>query len=90
MATVKFTNALKRFFPDLQPLSVAAQSLQEILSELNVKYPGLNTYIVDERGQLRKHVNIFIDGRMIEDRESLTDRLDDVKEIYIMQALSGG
>lgn len=37
----------------------------------NGRYPGLADYIVDERGTLRKHVNIFIDGTMITDRHTL-------------------
>lgn len=53
-------------------------------------YPGIQSYILDEQGMLRKHVNIFIDGRMITDRNALSDAFTKDSEIYIMQALSGG
>jgi hypothetical protein len=45
---------------------------------------------LDEQGSLRKHVNIFIDGKMINDRNKLSDPFTTGSEIYIMQALSGG
>ena len=90
MPIVKFTHALRRFFPELSETRVAAADLPKMLSELERKYPGLRNYIVDEQGILRKHVNIFIDGDLIEDRQQLSDRFAEDSEIYIMQALSGG
>ena len=90
MAVVKFTKALKRFFPTLGEHSTERRSLPEVLHEINLKYPGIQTYIVDEQGSLRKHVNIFINGDMIDDRAKLADRFEPDSEINIVQALSGG
>ena len=90
MPTVKFTYALKRFFPDLKEIPVQSDNLPSLLKNIDQQYPGIQNYIVDERGSLRKHVNIFIDGELIRDREQLSDALSENSEIYIMQALSGG
>ncbi|MBG9376999.1 MoaD/ThiS family protein [Panacibacter sp. DH6] len=90
MPVVKFTNALKRFFPALQEMPVSGHSLQDVLNDVEAKYPGLKSYLLDEQGQLRKHVNIFIDGNMINDRGTLSDTFNNNSEIYIIQALSGG
>ena len=90
MPTVRFTYALKRFFPGLKDLAAGGDSFPEIFGEIEKKYPGLTAYVLDEQGSLRKHVNIFIDGKMILDRKSLSDPFAGASEIYIMQALSGG
>jgi len=90
MPTVKFTYALKRFFPGLSQTPAKGATLTAILDEMEVSYPGLRSYVLDEQGNLRKHVNIFIDGTMIKDRANLSDPFSDSSEIYIMQALSGG
>lgn len=90
MPTVKFTKALKRFFPALQDTAASGSTLNDILSEMDAHYPGVKSYLLDEQGKLRKHVNIFIDGNMITDREMLGDALTDHSEVYIIQALSGG
>jgi len=60
------------------------------LDELNRTYPKFKGYITDEQGRLRKHVNIFIDGKMVRDREGLTDSLKADSEVFFLQALSGG
>ena len=90
MATINFTQALKRFYPQLKTLEVNASNVQEVLKEIEKQYPGIENYLVDDQRTLRKHVNIFVDGTLIKDREQLTDTLTPDSEVYIMQALSGG
>jgi hypothetical protein len=69
---------------------VSDQDLPKLLHSIDGHYPGIRNYIVDERGALRKHVLIFIDGEQINDREKLGDQITAASEIYIMQSLSGG
>ena len=87
---VKFTYALKRFFPGLKDTPANGSTLLEVLGEMDACYPGVLGYILDEQHQLRKHVNIFIDGTVITDRQLLSDPFGKESEIYVMQALSGG
>jgi sulfur carrier protein ThiS len=90
MAIVRFTKALKRFFPALDEYHTNAKDLTGVLNDINYLHPGIKQYILDEQGYLRKHVNIFINGEMIHDRIALTDHFSEKDEIYIIQALSGG
>jgi hypothetical protein len=90
MATIKFTYALQRFFPGLKDTPAKGNTLAELLHAANERFPGIRSYLLDEQGRLRQHVNIFIDGTLIKDRNDLSDPFSDNSEIYIMQALSGG
>jgi hypothetical protein len=90
MPTIKFTYALKRYFPQLKDMAAKGNTLPEVFREIESTYPGLGSYVLNEQGCLRKHVNIFIDGTMIKDRTALSDPFASDSEIYIMQALSGG
>jgi sulfur-carrier protein len=90
MPRVRFTYALNRFFNGLKDTTAGGNTLNEVLKEMEISYPGISSYILDEQGSLRRHVNIFIDGKMINDRTKLSDSFSENSEIYIMQALSGG
>lgn len=90
MPTIKFTANLKRFYPELSEIELESLDLNEILNQLENRFKGLKDYVVDEQGQLRKHVNIFIGDELIKDRIKLSDTVKPNDEIYIMQALSGG
>jgi sulfur-carrier protein len=90
MPNVRFTTALKRFFPDLKPEMVEATTVADLLTRLEERYPGLKDYLVDERGSLRQHVNVYVGDQLIEDREALSDPLEANDEVLVFQALSGG
>lgn len=90
MPSVKFTPNLKRFYPTLEPGRYTASTVAELLDHIDGQYKGLKDYIVDEQGQLRRHVNIFIGNEMVKDKLTLTDALKEEDEVYILQALSGG
>lgn len=93
MVSVKFTRHLVRFFPELaqqNTTSAAGHTVAEVVADLDRQYPGLGDYIIDERGRLRKHVNIFVGEELIEDRLTLSDPVAGNDQLYIYQALSGG
>lgn len=91
MPTVSFTKALKRFYPNLEnKIYIKGDKISEILEGIEDIYPGIKDYIVEENGQLRKHVNIFRGEDPIDDRVALSDVVDDEDEVFIIQALSGG
>ena len=90
MAHVKFTPHLKRFYPDLDAGRFEGQTVAELLEQINQQHRGIKDYIVNEQGELRKHVNIFIGNEMVRDKVRLSDPLQDSDEVYILQALSGG
>ena len=91
MPSVKFTSHLRRFFPELKDgIRVEGQTVAEVVAALDSRFPGFGDYIVDERGALRRHVNIFIGDTMIDDRQRLLDPVNEDKPVFIFQALSGG
>ncbi len=91
MPHVRFTRHLVRYFPTLgDNVEVEGQTVAEVIAALDRQFPGLASYIVDEQGSLRRHVNIFLDQELIHDRQHLQDQVRENDQIYIFQALSGG
>ncbi len=90
MPHVSFTQHLQVFFPNLADGEIPATSVREIIDELERRHPGLASYIVDDTGKLRRHVNIFVGEEPIRDREKLSDSLRADDKVLILQALSGG
>jgi molybdopterin converting factor small subunit len=90
MPHVTFTRHLQRFFPNLAETEVSGGTVREIVDELERRYPGLASYITDETGRLRRHVDVFVGEEPIRDRERLSDPLAPEDKVFILQALSGG
>jgi sulfur-carrier protein len=89
MPTVRFTRNLQRHV-SCPTEQVAARTLREALDAYFAGRELARDYVLDERGTLRKHMAAFINGRQIEDRQHLSDPLDDDAVIDIVQSLSGG
>ena len=86
---VSFTPNLQRHV-ELPPREVAGASVRELLDAVFEQEPRARGYVVDERGALRAHMNVFVDGTPIKDRVGLSDAVGARGEVYVMQALSGG
>ena len=89
MARVTFTQNLQRHV-ECPPCTVVGRTVREALEAVFAERPRARGYVLDDQGQVRKHVVIFVDGRQLFDRENLGDAVGEASEIYVMQALSGG
>lgn len=67
-----------------------AGSVSDALSLLWSECPALRDRVVTERGELRPHVNIFVDGESIRYSGGFGTAVRDGAEIFILPALSGG
>lgn len=92
MASVEMTSHLYRFFPQLENrrIVVPAGSVAEVLREVDKIAAGFSDYLLDERGALRRHVNISVNNTTVIDKKRLSDRVPEDGTVYIFQALSGG
>ncbi|MGD1875992.1 MAG: MoaD/ThiS family protein [Kiloniellaceae bacterium] len=89
MPHVTFTANLQRHL-DAPSLEVGGTSVGEVLEAVFAQKPRLRSYIVDDQGRLRRHVNLFVNSRMIADRTGLGDAVRPDDEVFVFQALSGG
>lgn len=68
----------------------AADSVAQALSLLWTQCPALRDRVLTERGELRPHVNIFVDGESIRYADGFATPVRDGAEIFILPAVSGG
>ena len=62
-------------------------TVAEVLADLDRRHPGIRFRVVDEQDRLREHMTVWLDGERCRD---LTAPVDDLDELVLMQALSGG
>ena len=89
MTTVLFTSALQRFLP-APSTQVEGETVGAALAVVFATRPALRGYVLDDQGVLRRHVAVYVNGRLVDDRVGLTDPVGPRDEIYVFQALSGG
>lgn len=65
-------------------------TVHDALEALWQLHPGLQDRIVDEQGEVRQHVNIFVGDDAIRFADGLATSVPDGAEIMIVPAVSGG
>lgn len=68
----------------------AAASVSDALSLLWRECPSFRDRVITERGEVRQHLNIFVDGESIRFADGLATAVREGSEIVILPALSGG
>ena len=90
MPTIRIPAPLRRITNNQEEIPVEGSSLGAILDNLNRIYPGLSDRILDEKGEIRRFVNIFVndeDVRFLQLKETSVEESD---VISIIPALAGG
>jgi len=72
MAEIHFTSHLRNLVTD-GPLSAAGATVGEALANVLAAQPHVRSYVLDDRGDLRKHVCIFADGERLATRARWRD-----------------
>ena len=89
MARIAFTRHLEAVGPSAAAYYPGA-TLAEVLDAVAADFPRLKSYVLDDRGKVRKHIAIFVDGDLKAREGALALPMTDKTDVYVFQALSGG
>jgi molybdopterin synthase sulfur carrier subunit len=90
MATVIIPTPLRKFTNNTARLQVSGSDIRQSIDDLTLNFPDLKKHLLDDKGEIRSFVNIFIGN---EDIRSLQQEKTAVKEdtvISIVPAIAGG
>ena len=83
---VVVTRQIERYLA-CPPAEVEADNARDALELVFARTPKLRSYVLDDRGHLRKHVRLFVNGGAV---TCLDQPLGENDELYVMQSLTGG
>ena len=84
---VRIPTPLRSYTAQQTTVEAQGATVAELLADLDRQFPGIRFRMVDEQGQLRTHMKVFVNQDATRD---LTTSVHGTDEVTIMQALSGG
>lgn len=90
MPSVLIPTPLRKLTGELDTVSVAGGTIDEIITNLDTAYPGLKERLCDEAGNVRRFVLIYVNGEDIRDLQDKATPVKDTDEVSIVPALAGG
>ncbi len=90
MAKIRIPSPLRKLTNDAEIVNAEAASLAEALDVLDGEYPGIKERICDETGQIRRFVNVYVNGEDVRFLDNLGTPLKTGDEVSIVPAVAGG
>ena len=90
MPTIRFPAVMKYYVNNQTEFFVPAATVQEVLDHVIEQYPSIKFHLVDAKGNLRKHFNVFINGTHIRDLNGLDTPLKEEDKVLLMASAAGG
>jgi molybdopterin converting factor small subunit len=84
---VRIPTPLRSYTAQSSVVEIEAHDLAGVFDELDRRYPGIRFRVIDEQGNVRKHMKVFVNDESVRE---LATGVAPTDEVTIMQALSGG
>lgn len=77
---------MRKLAGDEREHELRGATVAELLRELELAHPALAGWIVDERGMIRRHINVFVNGERGNEKTAVSE--DD--RVEVLPAITGG
>ena len=87
---VRIPTPLRKLTNNEELVEVSGSTVGEIIAELQTRYPGFQERLLDENGQIRRFVNIYVNDEDVRFLDGRNTTLKDGDEVSIVPAIAGG
>ena len=87
---VRIPTPLRRMTGGKDKVEVESDNLGDLVEKLNSEFPGFKDRLVEEEGELRYFVNIYLNGEDVRFMDGLNTSTSSGDEISIVPAVAGG
>ncbi|MFP3899820.1 MAG: ubiquitin-like small modifier protein 1 [Acidimicrobiia bacterium] len=88
--SVRIPTTLRTLTGGRSEVSVDGRTVREVLANLDAAHAGFSDRLLDEDGNLRRFVNVFVDDEDIRFVEGLDTKVPDGDTVSIIPAVAGG
>lgn len=88
--TVRIPTPLRKITADQDVVSAGGDTLAALIADLESTYPGMKERLVDEEGEIRRFVNVFVNGEDVRFLDGLGTAISVGDEVSIVPAVAGG
>jgi molybdopterin synthase sulfur carrier subunit len=87
---VRVPTPLRRFTGGIDEVAAEGASVKAVIHDLERRHPGISERLLDDKGDLRRFVNVYLNGEDIRFLSQLESKVKDGDDISIVPAIAGG
>ena len=81
---------LRKLTADEETVQAEADSIATLMQALDAKHPGIGGRLLDDQGNLRRFVNLYVNGEDVRFLQGKDTALKEGDEVSIVPAIAGG
>ncbi len=89
-ATVRIPTPLRKLTDGNAEVTAEGSDLRSVIKSVDATHPGLGERILDEDGNLRRFVNVFVRDEDVRFQQGLDTPVADGEVVSIIPAVAGG
>ncbi len=90
MATVLMPTPLRRFTGGQSKVTASADTVGGLIRTLDGQYPGVAGKLLDDGGEIKRFINVFVNDDEVRSLQGLATPLSDGDRVSIVPAMAGG
>ena len=90
MAQVRIPTPLRKYTGGAETVQAEGATIAGLVADLDRRHPGIKDRICDDTGQVRRFVNIFVNGEDIRFLQNLDTAVAAGDEVSVVPAIAGG
>jgi sulfur-carrier protein len=90
MAHVRIPTPLRKYTQGKDEVEISGGSVREVIDNLEASYPGIRERICDDKGAVRRFVNVFVADEDIRFLDNLDTQVAAGDAVDIIPAIAGG
>jgi molybdopterin synthase sulfur carrier subunit len=87
---VRVPGPLRKLTNNEEVVEIEAATICDAIAELQSRYPGIKDRLVDEKGEVRRFVNVYVNEEDIRFLQNQQTPLKEGDEVSIIPAIAGG
>jgi sulfur-carrier protein len=88
--TVRIPTPLRKLTDGESSVTVDGGDLRTVVANLDQQHPGIGERLLDDKGELRRFVNVFVRDEDVRFQDGLDTEVGDGDTISIVPAVAGG
>ena len=90
MPVISIPSLMKYYVDGRTEIQVPGETVAQALDALMAQHPTIKPHILDNQGNIRRHVNLFVNKENIRTLDGVNTKVNEADKIILMPSISGG
>jgi molybdopterin synthase sulfur carrier subunit len=90
MPVLQIPGLMKSYVENQTEIPLQGETVAQVLNTLVTRYPAIKTHIMDDKGTVRRHINLFVNQNNIKSLNGLDTSVLENDKLILLPSISGG